>query len=188
MSSLPGGKPSLKKHLGLFTATLMGIGVILGAGIYVIVGPAAGRAGNAIWAAFLLAAVIAALTGFSYARLGRLQPKNAPEYQYLNLAFGRTTGFLAGWMVLWSVIISAAAVALGFAGYLEHIFNIPVIAGAIGLILITSLIVFIGIKESVLVAGVLTGVEILGLIIIIAVGVPHFGEVNLMASPTDSTG
>ena len=61
----------LKRRLGVIPATLMGVGVILGAGIYVIIGVAAGWAGNTVWLSFLVAAVVAALAGISYARLGR---------------------------------------------------------------------------------------------------------------------
>jgi basic amino acid/polyamine antiporter, APA family len=177
------GDTGLKKHLGVVAATLMGIGVILGAGIYVIVGVAAGWAGNTVWLSFLIAAVAAGLAGISYARLGRLRPKNAPEYQYLNIAFGRIPGFLAGWMVLWATVISTSAVALGFAGYLEHLFGIPIVAGTIGIVLFASIVVFIGIGESVIMAGILTAVEVLGLIIIIVIGVPHLGNVNLIEMP-----
>lgn len=178
----------LKRRLGLISATLMGVGVILGAGIYVIVGVATGWAGNMVWLSFLIAAVAAALAGISYARLGRLRPRNAPEYQYLSMAFGRFPGFLAGWMVLWATVISASAVALGFAGYLEHLFGVPMVAGAIGLILFSVLIVFLGIGESVIAAGILTAVEIIGLLIIIGIGVPHFGNVSFLEAPKGISG
>ncbi len=178
----------LKRRLGVVSATLMGVGVILGAGIYVIVGVAAGWAGNAVWLSFLIAAAVAALAGISYARLGRLHPKNAPEYQYLNIAFGQIPGFLAGWMVLWATVISTSAVALGFAGYLEHLFDMPITAGAIGIILVASVVVLIGIGESVIMAGILTAIEVLGLVIIIGIGVPHLGNVNVLEIPMGMTG
>lgn len=178
----------LKRHLGVFSTTLMGVGVILGAGIYVIVGIAAGWAGNAVWLSFIIAAAAAALAGISYARLGRLHPKNAPEYQYLSVAFGRVPGFLAGWMVLWAGVISASAVALGFAGYLEHLTGVPVLAGAIGLIVFSSFVVFAGIGESVIMAGILTGIEVLGLVIIIGIGIPHIGDVNYLEMPQGING
>lgn len=168
----------LKKRLGLTATTLSGVGVILGAGIYVLVGVAAGKAGNAVWLSFIIAAVAASLTGISYARLSRLSPKNAPEYQYVALAFGRGFAFFAGWLVLWAGVISAAAVSLGFAGYLQHWLGVPAIAGAIGIILLSSLVVFLGIGESAILAGVLTVVEAAGLLLIIVIGVPYFGRVN----------
>ena len=164
------------------------MGVILGAGIYVLVGVAAGRAGNALWLSFLFAAVAAALTGISYARLGRVRPKNAPEFQYVDMAFGRSLAFLAGWLVLWAGIISASAVALGFAGYLEHLFGTPYLPSAIGLVLVSSLVVFLGVGESAIFAGVLTIIEAAGLVFILGIGIPHFGEVDLLEMPLGMPG
>lgn len=178
----------LSRRLGLLASTLAGIGVILGAGIYVLVGVAANQAGNAVWLSFLIASVVATFTGLSYSRLGRLRPKNAPEFQYLNMAFGRTPAFLAGWLILWATVISSAAVALGFGGYLEHIIGVPYLAGAIGLIVLSSLIVFIGVGQSAVLAGVLTIVEVTGVILIIGIGIPLFGQVNLLEMPMGISG
>ncbi len=173
----------LSRRLGLFSTTTVGVGVILGAGIYVLVGIATKQAGNAAWLSFVIAAIVAGLTGLSYARLSRLKPKNAPEFQYLNMAFGRTPAFLAGWLVLWATIISSAAVALGFGGYLEYIFNISHVVSAIMLVVISSIVVFWGVGESAILAGVLTFIEIVGLMIIVVVGIPSFGKVNLLEMP-----
>ena len=178
----------LKKRLGLGAATLAGVGVILGAGIYVLIGVAAGEAGNAVWLSFVFAATGACLTGFSYARLGRLRPKDAPEFQYVDMAYGRRLAFLAGWLVLWAAIISAAAVALGFAGYLFHLVGWPVLPSAIALVVFSTLVVFLGIGESVVLAGVLTIIEAGGLIFIIGIGVPHIGQFNLLEMPMGITG
>ena len=76
------GKYKLKKELNLFTTTLYGIGIILGAGIYALIGVGAGIAGNMLWFAFLLAAILAFFTGFSYAELSSQYPKEAAEYHY----------------------------------------------------------------------------------------------------------
>jgi APA family basic amino acid/polyamine antiporter len=178
----------LHRRLGLPIATLTGIGVILGAGIYVLVGVAARQAGNAVWLSFLIAAAVAGFTGLSYARLGKLQPKNAPEFQYLSMAFGRTPAFLAGWLVLWSTVISSAVVALGFAGYLQHIFGIPYIGGAIGLVILSSLIVFLGVGESAIIAVILTVIEAIGLLVIIGIGIPSFGQVDILEMPMGLSG
>ncbi len=178
----------LHRRLGLFATTLAGVGVILGAGIYVLVGVAAKQAGNMVWLSFLLAAIVAGFTGISYARLSRLRPKDAPEFQYLNLAFGKIPAFLAGWLIIWATVISAAAVALGFGGYLEHLFGIYGLWGAIGLIVISSFIVFLGVGQSALLAGILTAVEAIGLIIIISIGIPSLGEVNLLETPAGFMG
>ena len=182
------GEPQLKRRLGLWVTVITGVGVILGSGIYVLVGVAAGEAGNAVWLSFLVAAAVAGLTGLSYARLSKLRPKNAPEFQFVGMAFKPSLAFLAGWMILWAVVISSSAVALGFAGYLSYLLGTPVVPVAIGLVLVCSIVVFLGIGESALLAGLLTFVEVAGLIFIIVVGVPHFGEVNVMEMPAGLLG
>jgi APA family basic amino acid/polyamine antiporter len=179
---------TLKRRLGLFPAMLVGVGVILGAGIYVLVGVGAGRAGNAVWLSFLIGAVVAGLTGLSYARLHKLRPKNAPEFQYLSMAFGRVPGFLGGWLVLWAAVVSSAAVALGFGGYLQHLAGVPVLAGAVGLILVSSVVVFLGVGESAILAGIFTLIEVGGLLFIIIIGVPSIGRYDLVEMPLGISG
>jgi len=181
-------EPQLKRRLGLWVTTLTGVGVILGSGIYVLVGVAAGEAGNAVWLSFLIAAAVAGLTGLSYARLSKLKPKDAPEFQFVGMAFKPSLAFLAGWLILWAVVISASAVALGFAGYLSYLLGTPVIPVAIGLVLASSIVVFLGIGESALLAGILTFIEVAGLVFIVAIGVPHLGEVNVMEMPMGVAG
>jgi APA family basic amino acid/polyamine antiporter len=178
----------LKRRLGLFSATLVGVGVILGAGIYVLVGVAANQAGNIVWLSFIIAAVVAGFTALSYARLGKLRAKNAPEFQYLSMAFGRTPAFLAGWLVLWATVISSSAVALGFGGYMEHLFGFPQYLSAIGLVVVSSIIVFLGVGESALLAIILTLVEAGGLVIVIAIGIPSFGNVDLFEMASGVSG
>ncbi len=178
----------LKRRLGLFPATLVGVGVILGAGIYVLVGVAANQAGNIVWLSFIIAAAVAGFTALSYARLGKLQPKDAPEFQYLNMAFGRTPAFLAGWLVLWATVISSSAVALGFGGYMEHLFGFPSYLCAIGLVVVSSIIVFLGVGESALLAIILTLVEAAGLVIVIVIGIPSFGNVDLFETASGVSG
>jgi APA family basic amino acid/polyamine antiporter len=159
------------------------VGIILGAGVYVLVGAAAGRAGNAVWLSFIIAAVAAGLTGLSYARLSRSSPKNAPEYHYVAQAFNRSLAFFAGWLILWAGCISAAAVSLGFAGYLQHLVGVPPLFGALVIILFSALLAFLGIGESSILAGVLTLVEAAGLVLIIIIGLPYLGRVNLFEAP-----
>jgi len=178
----------LARRLGLAVATLTGLGVIIGSGIYVIIGVAAGQAGNAVWLSFLVAAVGASFTAASYARLGRLKSKNAPEYQFVNAAFGSQLAFLAGWLILLAQIVSSAAVALGFAGYLNSLLDIPILPAAAGLIIFCSIVVFIGIGQSALMAGFLTIIEIVGLLIIIFIGLPKFGQVNYWEMPLGFAG
>ena len=174
MESNTQNKTQLARRLGLFAATMTGLGVIIGSGIYVIIGIAARQAGNAVWLSFVFAAFGAGLTAISYARLSRLNPRNAPEYQFVSMAFGSTPAFFAGWLILMAEIISSTAVALGFAGYLNVLLGVPETPAAIGLIVLSSLILYIGISQSAVVAIVLTLVEVLGLLIVIGIGTPHY--------------
>ena len=188
MNSTAESKNDLPRRLGLLLTSLTGIGVILGSGIYVIVGIAAGMAGNAVWISFIIAAVAAGLTGLSYARLAKIQPEDAPEFHYINRAFGRLPAFLAGWLVLFSGIISAATVALGFSSYFSHLFPVAVVPSAIGLVLLCDLIVFLGIGKSTTIASVLTVIEAGGLVFIIIVGIPFWGSVNYLEAPSGLPG
>jgi APA family basic amino acid/polyamine antiporter len=160
-----------------------GIGVILGAGVYALIGPTAGLAGNAMWLAFLLAAVAAGLTAYSYARLGAMRPKDSPEFQYTALAFGPRIGFLAGWLMLAGDLLAVAAVALGFGGYLAYLAGTPVVVNALGLVAVTLLVLLAGIGESVGLAILLTVVEAAGLVVVIAIGLPAWGRVSFLDAP-----
>lgn len=174
---------TLQRRLGLWSASLAGIGGILGAGIYALLGPAAGQAGGAIWLSFLVAALIAGLTGYSYARFVAIVPKNSPEFQYASVAFGPTVGFAAGWVMVWSDLIAIAAVSIGFAGYLAHLLPVPVAIGALLLVALLSLIAYLGIGESVGLVILFTLVEVGGLLFIIAVGLPYWGDVDYLEMP-----
>jgi len=123
----PAPAPALRRRLRLWQVSVSGVGVILGAGAYALVGPAAGLAGNALWLAFLLAGAAAGLTAYSYARLGTMRPKDSPEFQYTALAFGPRIGFVAGWLMLAADLLAVAAVALGFGGYLAHLAGTPAV-------------------------------------------------------------
>src|SRR5512137_2754428 len=108
MASIPG----LKRELGLWEVTLSGVGIILGAGIYALIGEAAGLAGNAVWISFVLSAGIALCTGLSYAELSSLFPRAGAEYEYVNHAFGRRAAFVIGWLIIFAGVIGASTVAL----------------------------------------------------------------------------
>jgi amino acid transporter len=175
--------PALRRTLSLWQVSVSGIGVILGAGVYALVGPASGLAGNALWLAFLLSGVAAGLTAYSYARLGTMRPKDSPEFQYTALAFGPRIGFLAGWLMLAADLLAVAAVALGFGGYLAHLVGTPAVANALALLAVTVVVLLAGIGESVALAILLTVVEAAGLLFVIAIGLPDWGRVSYLEAP-----
>ncbi len=177
-------KPVLEREIGLWQAALMGVGIILGAGIYVLIGKAAALAGNAVWLSFLLSALVAIFTGLSYAELSSIFPKAGAEYVYTKHAFGRTIAFVIGWLLVVSGFVFSATVSLGFAGYFQNLFGAPYLLTAAVLVILLSIIIFYGIKESVWFAVVFTLIETSGLFIIIAMGLPFLGRVNYFEFPS----
>ncbi len=181
------GQYKLKRTLGLWELCFYGIGIILGAGIYALIGVGAGIAGNAIWLSFIIAAVIASFTGLSYAELSSMYPKEAAEYNYTKNAFNkRSLSFVIGWIMSAASVIAAVTVAFGFAGYFTSIFggSIPLVAA--GLVLILSMINYIGIKESSTFNIVSTIIEMGGLLIVIAVGAIFFLNNGIAIDPFET--
>lgn len=181
-------KAELKRVLGLFEVTLSGIGIILGAGIYALIGEAAGLAGNAVWISFAISALVALLTGMSYAELSSIFPKASAEYEYTAQAFSRRSGFVIGWLIIFSGVIGAATVALGFAGYFQSLVGPPIVPSALALVIVLCSITLAGIKQSAQVAVILTIIEASGLIFVIILGIPHLGSVNYLDMPFGMSG
>jgi len=189
----------LRRELGLLEATIYGVGIILGAGIYAIIGKAAGLAGNALWLSFLFGAVVASFTGLSYAELSTMFPKAAAEYIYVRKAYGsKFLAFLIGWLIIFAAIVSVSAVSLGFSGYFIDLIgkflilpfseNILIIITSFVLIAVLSFINLRGIKESSKFNMVFTVIEVIGLIIVIVLGLGSFGKVNYFDSPNGING
>lgn len=167
---------------------MSGIGVIVGAGIYVLIGEAVGLAGGIAWLSLLIAAAVAGLTASSYVRMGKRVPKDSPEFQYTKAGLGQRTGFTAGWLMLWADLISTAAVGLGFGSYLEAFTGFPMVYSALMLVAALSVVVWIGVQQSVSFVVLMALVEVIGLIIVIVVGIPHIGEQTLMEAPKGVSG
>lgn len=170
----------LERSLSLWQVTLMGIGVILGAGIYVIIGEAAGLSGNAIWMSFFIGSAVACFSGLSYAELSSRFPKAGAEYSYVRKAFGNRVGWIAGWLTIASNIFVAATVSLGFSSYFRALFHTPLVPIAIILLLICGGILYAGVKEAASVIIIFMIIESIGLFIIIAIGIQYVGTVNYL--------
>ncbi|MBS3153092.1 amino acid permease [Candidatus Woesearchaeota archaeon] len=178
----------LRRELGIFQVTIAGVGIILGAGIYALLGVAAGTSGNATWLAFLISALIALFTGLSYAELSSIFKGDSGEYDYIKYALSKWYAFLIGLSMIAAGFISAAAVALGFAGYFTQLVSMPLIVVALLLVILMTLINFVGIKETSWFNTVSTFIEFGGLVIIIFLGLKNFGSVNYFDMPQGITG
>lgn len=167
----PPTPPALKRALGLTSLTLYGLGTIIGAGIYVLVGAVAGQAGMASPVSFLVAGVLAALTGLSYAELGRRMPEAAGAAAYAREGFQSAwMGKLTGFATLLVALVAAASVARGGAGYMVQIIDIPLPLASGAVILLFTALAAWGVKESVYLAAAMTVIEAAGLMIVIGVG------------------
>ena len=182
-------KTELKRSLSLPLITFYGLGNILGAGIYVLVGKVAGTAGVYAPVAFIVASLIATLTAFCYAELTSRYPLSAGESVYIHEGFNRQwLSLTVGLLISLAAIVSAATIINGFVGYLQVFIPIPDIPATIGIVLIIGGIALLGIKHAVGTAAVLTLIEIAGLLIVIFVGADHIfvnGAVTQILPPTD---
>jgi len=199
-------KAKLHRELTLWDATFYGVGIILGAGIYALIGTGAGIAGNMLWLSFIIAALIASFTGLSYAELSSMYPREAAEFVYTKKAFGRNMlAFLVEWVMIFAAIISVATVAFGFAGYFTHLFGVMIFAAIISvatvafgfagyfthlfggdimwtatmLVIALSVLNFIGIKESARFNTIATLIEAGGLVLVVIVGLFFIGNTNV---------
>ncbi len=181
----------LQRKLGTFELTVTGVGTILGAGIYVLIGAAAGRAGSGVWLSFALAALAAGLTGLSYAELASAYPKAGATFEYARQAFGVRTGFVAGWLMLVAATVQVAAVGLGFGGYLAALAGTGAawrVPAAVALISAGGLLLLAGVKEPVRVGVLFAFAELAGLILVVTVAAPHIGDADLLVFPFGAAG
>lgn len=179
--------PALKRTINLFHATMYGIGLILGAGIFVIIGDAAEIAGNLLWISFIISSFLAICTAFSYAELSSIFPKSAAEYIYVKNSFEKLSlSIFVGCLTIFVGVVSASAVAIGFSNYLSVFLpEYPPIIFSILIVAILSFINFYGIRESIWFNTIFTLIELSGLVIIIFIGFifGNFSNVNFLESP-----
>lgn len=175
----PHQQVNLVRRVNLPLLTFYGIGTILGAGIYVLVGKVAGYAGMQTPVAFLIAALLAGLSAFSYAELSVRFPKSAGEAIYIQEGFHlRWLSIFVGLLIVAVAMMSTATLLSGLIGYLNQFIAMPGwLVIVISVLLMTTVVVW-GISESVLAASIMTVVEILGLLIIIWVARDSFSLVS----------
>ncbi len=113
---------SFARDLGLFDATMIGVGAMIGAGIFVLTGIAAGEAGPASLLSFALNGAVTLLTAFAYAELASTIPEAGGGYAFVRRAFPGAVGFTAGWMLWFAYTVACSLYALGFAGYFWEFF------------------------------------------------------------------
>ena len=172
ISALERPRPALKRSVGLLLAVLYGLGVTIGAGIYVLIGAAAGRAGNYAPMAFLVAGGIMGLTACTFAELVGRMPVSAGEAAYVRAGFGsERIALVVGLLVIAAAIVAAAAITNGSVGYIHVFLDVRPNALAMLVLLTMGGIAAFGMLTSAWIAGLMTVIEIGGLVAIIVAGV-----------------
>lgn len=181
----------LQPALGRWQILFYGLGSMLGAGIYALVGRAAESLGNAIWLAFLAAMIAALLTGLSYACVGGRYAKAGGAAYVTHRALRRPAiSYVVGIAVMMSGLTSMATGAQAIAENLEKVAGmaLPIKLVAIGLVFLIGCVIWRGIRESMWANMLCTTVEAAGLLFIIAVGMKYWGGVNYLETPGDTAG
>lgn len=166
-----GESVGLRRSLTLAHAVLYGLGVTIGAGIYVLIAAAASRAGMHAPVSFLVTAVLIGLTGASLSELGSRMPVAAGEAAYARVAFrSERVATAVGLLVIAMSLISASTISVGAAGYIRVFIDLPASLIIAVVVLAMGAIAARGIVESVTFAGAMTLIELGGLIAVVAAG------------------
>jgi APA family basic amino acid/polyamine antiporter len=162
----------LKRNLSLLDATAVGIGAIIGAGIFVVLGIAIGYAGPSVIVSMIIAGIVASFTAFSFAELGSAIPKEGGAYQFAFELIYHFVAFMIGCLWLFAQIVAGAAISLGFAGYFVAIFpmfSLKTVAVVAALAL--TALNLLGIKQSTIVNNILVIIKIAILCLFVGFGI-----------------
>ncbi len=175
----------LDRNLGLPKITLFGLGTVIGAGIYVLLGEVVTSAGVLAPVSFLLAAILAGFSAFSFAELSARIPQSAGEALYVYEAFGsRAFSTLIGLLVVSVGCVACATLANGFVGYATSLFSLPPLILIVGFVGALGMLAAWGIKESAWVAAAITVVEVGGLAVVIVFAALAADPANFTAAPS----
>ena len=157
---------TLSRSVTLTQALMINLGAIIGAGIFVIIGVAIGHAGPSIIISIILSAIIAILTGLSFAEIARHVAKEGGVYEYAKESFRPFAGFIGGWLWTFGNIIAIAAVSISMGGYVNILFSthINTVYFAIAAIIAFAAINILGIKNS---AKTISGFVIINLAVLL---------------------
>ncbi len=174
----------LRRTLNFWQVTASGVGIVIGAGIYVLIGSATQEAGSAVWMAFVLAGVLSALSALSYAELAGMFPSAGAEYEFAKKAFNEFIGFITGWMMVVALLIASAAVSIGFAQYVQHFLDIDARLASVTLLVAMTAVIASGIQRSIWLTVTLALLQIAGLVLVVAAGSEHVGDRSLTEGAT----
>ena len=188
-------KKALKRQLGAFQLTMLGIGAIIGTGIFVLTAEAGQKAGPAMMIAFVIAAVVCALAALAYSELASMIPVSGSAYTYTYGVMGEALAWTVGWALVLEYAVAAGAVSVGWSGYMNGLLASagmelptalktgPMDGGAFNILafsialVVTGLLV-LGTSKSAKVNAILVLVKVVALTAFIAIAVPAAKDVN----------
>jgi APA family basic amino acid/polyamine antiporter len=183
-------KKSLKRTLGPFQLTMLGVGAVIGTGIFVLTAEAAQKAGPGMMLAFVIAGAVCAVTALCYAELAAMVPVSGSAYTYSYAVLGELIAWVVGWALILEYTVAASAVAVGWSNYfvplIEHSFGLHIplylakgyFAGgfinlpAVGIGLLVTTLLVLGTRESAAVNATLVCIKVAALVLFIALALP----------------
>ncbi len=189
-------KKSLKRSLGAFQLTMMGIGAIIGTGIFVLTAEAAQKAGPGMMISFIVAGFVCAVAALCYAELSSMVPVSGSAYTYSYAVLGEAIAWMVGWALVLEFAVAASAVSVGwsnyFVGNIERMFDIELadtftkglyagglvnLPAAIIAMLVTALLV-VGTRESATVNAFLVLIKVAALVLFVVLAIPVINGEN----------
>ncbi len=187
MAEADSGTGGLKRALGALDLTLLGIGAIVGAGIFVMTGVGARQAGPGLVVSFMLAGTACAMAALCYAEFAAMIPVAGSAYSYSYATMGELVGWIIGWDLVLEYAVGAAAVAVGWSGYLRVILeglgvrlpfaliHAPGAGGIIDLpallvVLLITAVLYVGISESARLNSIIVAVKLAVIALVIVAG------------------
>ncbi|MCX7711264.1 MAG: amino acid permease [Clostridia bacterium] len=191
------GKASLKKALGSFELTMLGVGAVIGTGIFVLTGVAAAKySGPALVISFIISGLACIFAGLCYAEFAAMVPVAGSAYTYGYAALGEIWAWIIGWDLILEYTVANAAVAIGWSGYIvsllnsagihlpAFLINAPGVQGgminlpAILIVFLISWLLILGVKESARLNNIIVGIKIAVVLLFILIGVFHINPAN----------
>jgi basic amino acid/polyamine antiporter, APA family len=189
-------KKSLHRSLGAFQLTMLGVGAIIGTGIFVLTAEAAQKAGPGMMVSFIIAGFVCAVAALCYAEMSSMVPVSGSAYTYSYAVMGELLAWMVGWALVLEYAVAAGAVAVGWSGYFVGllreflgidlgtaltagpidggIFNVP----AFLISLFVTWLLVIGTRESAFVNSILVAVKIAALTLFVILAVPVMNSAN----------
>ncbi len=189
-------KKSLTRTLGAFQLTMLGIGAVIGTGIFVLTAEAAQKAGPGMMAAFVIAGIVCAVAALCYAEMAAMVPVSGSAYTYSYAVMGELIAWMVGWALILEYAVAAGAVSVGWSGYvvglLENAFSMDIpdmlVRGpydggivnlpAMGIAGLVTWLLVIGTRESAVVNSVLVAIKVAALTLFIILAVPVMNMAN----------